>query len=123
MKKTTIATIPSTSIGLDLSDRTFQFCELNAADEIVDEGQLRLNQNGSSVLLMQLPKQFMWECFKLWERWRLPPRNSAARSDILILDRITREAIDFGWWFALSKSRRVRSATKCLDPECLSSYG
>jgi len=44
MKKTTIATIPSTTIGLDLSDRTFQFCELNAAGEIVDEGQLRLNR-------------------------------------------------------------------------------
>ena len=46
MKKHTIDTtpIPSTTIGLDLSDRTFQFCELNQAGEIVDEGQLRLNR-------------------------------------------------------------------------------
>jgi hypothetical protein len=44
MKKTTTATIPSTTIGLDLSDPTLRFCELNAAGKIVDEGQHRLNR-------------------------------------------------------------------------------
>jgi len=46
MKKNIILapTIPATTIGLDLSDRTLQFCELNAAGEIVEEGQLKLNR-------------------------------------------------------------------------------
>jgi transposase len=46
MKKNIILsqTIPATTIGIDLSDRTFQFCELNAAGEIVDEGQRKLDR-------------------------------------------------------------------------------
>lgn len=47
MKKNIIVsnTIPSTTIGLDLSDRTFQFCELNAAGDIVGEGQRKLDRH------------------------------------------------------------------------------
>jgi hypothetical protein len=63
MKKTTIVTIPSTTIGLDLSDRTFQFCELNAAGEIVDEGQLRLNRATVLGYLTAKPPARVW-------RWR-----------------------------------------------------
>jgi transposase len=46
MKKNSIlaTTIPATTIGLDLSDRTLQFCELNASGEIVAEGQLKLDR-------------------------------------------------------------------------------
>jgi transposase len=46
MKKNVILahTIPATTIGLDLSDRTLRFCELNAAGEIVEEGQLKLDR-------------------------------------------------------------------------------
>ena len=45
MKKKTIvaAALPATTIGLDLSDRTFQFCELNAAGDLV-EGQRKLDR-------------------------------------------------------------------------------
>jgi transposase len=47
MKKNNIVanTIPATTIGIDLSDRTFQFCQLNAAGEIVEEGQRKLDRN------------------------------------------------------------------------------
>lgn len=47
MKKNIILAnpIPSTTIGLDLSDRTFQFCELNGGGEIVEEGQRQLDRN------------------------------------------------------------------------------
>jgi transposase len=38
-------TIPPTTIGIDLSDRTFQFCELNAAGDIVEEGQRKLDRS------------------------------------------------------------------------------
>jgi len=46
MKKkiTRVSAIPVLTIGLDLSDRTAQFCELSAAGEIVAEGQLKLNR-------------------------------------------------------------------------------
>jgi len=46
MKKNAIlaTTIPATTIGLDLSDRTLQFCELNASGEIVGEGQCKLDR-------------------------------------------------------------------------------
>ena len=46
MKKNIILsnTIPTTTIGLDLSDRTFQFCQLNAAGDIVEEGQRKLDR-------------------------------------------------------------------------------
>lgn len=46
MKKNTISIceIPQLTIGLDLSDRSFQFCELNAQGEIVAEGQLKLTR-------------------------------------------------------------------------------
>jgi len=46
MKKNTIlsAQIPALTIGIDLSDRTFQFCEMDAGGEIVAEGQLKLNR-------------------------------------------------------------------------------
>jgi transposase len=47
MKKNTIVatTIPPTTIGLDLSDRTLRFCELNGSGEIVEEGQLKLDRS------------------------------------------------------------------------------
>ena len=38
-----IAEIPELTIGLDLSDRTFRFCELNAKGEIINEGQAKLD--------------------------------------------------------------------------------
>ena len=46
MKKNTIPVceIPELTIGLDLSDRSFQFCELNAAGEIVGEGNRKLDR-------------------------------------------------------------------------------
>jgi transposase len=46
MKKNTIlsTTIPAVTIGLDVSDRTLRFCEVNASGEIVAEGQLRLDR-------------------------------------------------------------------------------
>ncbi len=46
MKKNTIPVceIPELTIGLDLSDRSFQFCELNAAGEIVEEGNRKLDR-------------------------------------------------------------------------------
>jgi len=46
MKKNSIpaSEIPGLTIGLDLSDRSFQFCELNAQGEIVNEGQLKLDR-------------------------------------------------------------------------------
>lgn len=49
MKKNTIPVcdIPELTIGLDLSDRTFRFCELNAKGEIVGEGQRKLGSRES----------------------------------------------------------------------------
>lgn len=46
MKKNIIpvSEVPEVTIGLDLSDRSFQFCELNAQGEIVREGQLKLDR-------------------------------------------------------------------------------
>jgi len=46
MKKNSIpvSEIPELTIGLDLSDHSFQFCELNAKGEIVNEGQLKLDR-------------------------------------------------------------------------------
>jgi transposase len=46
MKKNSIPVceIPERTIGLDLSDRTLRFCELNAKGEIVQEGQLKLDR-------------------------------------------------------------------------------
>ena len=46
MKKNTIPVceIPELTIGLDLSDRSFQFCELNAAAETVEEGNRKLDR-------------------------------------------------------------------------------
>lgn len=45
MKKhtTPVCEIPELTIGLDLSDRTFQFCELNHQGAIIREGQARLD--------------------------------------------------------------------------------
>jgi transposase len=45
MKKNSIpaSEIPELTIGLDLSDRSFQFCELNAKGEIINQGQLKLD--------------------------------------------------------------------------------
>ena len=40
MKNSITAIIPEATIGLDLSDRTAQYCEINAAGEIVEEGKL-----------------------------------------------------------------------------------
>lgn len=43
MKNSIIPLIPEATIGLDLSDRTAQYCEINAAGEIVEEGKLKLD--------------------------------------------------------------------------------
>ncbi len=43
MKNSITPLIPELTIGLDLSDRTARYCELNAAGEIVEEGQLKLD--------------------------------------------------------------------------------
>src|SRR5215831_14317161 len=58
MKKhtTAICEIPELTIGLDLSDRTFQFCELNAKGEIVTEGQLKLDPPSLKKYLVSRPK-------------------------------------------------------------------
>lgn len=57
MKKNIILanTIPAITIGLDLSDRTFQFCELNAAGEVVEEGQRKLDRPTLSRFLAGKP--------------------------------------------------------------------
>lgn len=39
-----VSSIPELTIGLDLSDRSFRFCELNQAGEIVAEGQVKLDR-------------------------------------------------------------------------------
>src|SRR5258708_39230887 len=58
MKKNSIpvSEIPELTIGLDLSDRSFQFCELNAKGEIVKEGQLKLNRTSLRKYLAAQPK-------------------------------------------------------------------
>ena len=58
MKKNIIpvSEFPELTIGLDLSDRTFQFCELNATDEIVKEGQLKLDRSTLRKYLASQPK-------------------------------------------------------------------
>lgn len=58
MKKNTIPVcdIPEWTIGLDLSDRTFQFCELNAKGEIVGEGQRKLDRANLKKYLASRPK-------------------------------------------------------------------
>jgi len=45
MKKniTPVSEIPELTIGLDLSDRTAQYCELDAAGRMLGEGQIKLN--------------------------------------------------------------------------------
>ncbi len=48
-------TIPATTIGIDLSDRTFQFCQLNAAGEIVEEGQASLTRAALGKFLASRP--------------------------------------------------------------------
>jgi transposase len=44
MKNGITPCIPELTIGLDLSDRTARYCELNAAGEIVEEGQIKLDR-------------------------------------------------------------------------------
>ena len=39
-----VSSIPELTIGLDLSDRSFRFCELNRQGEIVAEGEARLDR-------------------------------------------------------------------------------
>jgi len=58
MKKNIIvsAVIPAITIGIDLSDRTFQFCELNSAGEIVEEGQRKLDRATLSQWLAAKPE-------------------------------------------------------------------
>ena len=58
MKKNTILSreIPERTIGLDLSDRTFQFCELNAQGEIVNEGQHKLDPASLKKYLASRPQ-------------------------------------------------------------------
>lgn len=36
--------IPETTIGFDISDKTLSYCELNAAGEVVEEGELKLTR-------------------------------------------------------------------------------
>lgn len=48
--------IPDATIGLDLSDRTFQFCELNARGEIVEEGKRTLNRTALARYLAKKPE-------------------------------------------------------------------
>jgi transposase len=58
MKKNIILSreIPELTIGLDLSDRTFQFCELNAQGEIVGEGQGKLDSASLKKYLASRPQ-------------------------------------------------------------------
>jgi transposase len=58
MKKNSIPVceIPELTIGLDLSDRTFQFCALNAKGEIVQEGQGKLDRASLRKFLAAQPK-------------------------------------------------------------------
>jgi len=58
MKKNSISVseIPELTIGLDLSDRTFQFCELNAKGEMVREGQHKLDRPSLRRYLTGRPK-------------------------------------------------------------------
>ena len=58
MKKNIIPVceIAEWTIGLDLSDRTFQFCELNAKGEVVDEGQGKLDRASLKKYLAARPK-------------------------------------------------------------------
>lgn len=58
MKKNSIpaSAIPELTIGLDLSDRSFQFCELNANGEIVQEGQLKLDPPSLRKYLASQPR-------------------------------------------------------------------
>jgi transposase len=44
VKNSITSSIPEATIGLDLSDRTAQYCEINAAGEIVEEGKLKLDR-------------------------------------------------------------------------------
>ena len=41
---TTVAPLPARTIGLDLSDRTLRYCELDAAGTIIAEGALKLTR-------------------------------------------------------------------------------
>jgi transposase len=50
------STFASTTIGLDLSDRSFQFCQLNTAGDIVEEGNLRLNRGTLLRFLVSRPE-------------------------------------------------------------------
>lgn len=58
MKKNSIpaSRIPELTIGLDLSDRSFQFCELNATGEIVGEGRFKLDRASLQKYLASQPK-------------------------------------------------------------------
>jgi transposase len=58
MKKNIIpaSELPELTIGLDLSDRSFQFCELNAQGEIVNQGQLKLDRATLRKYLASQPK-------------------------------------------------------------------
>lgn len=58
MKKNTapVSEIPVLTIGLDLSDRTAQFCELSASGEIEAEGQIGLNRGALGRYLSAKPR-------------------------------------------------------------------
>jgi transposase len=58
MKKniTPVCDIPELTIGLDLSDRTFQFCELNRNGEVQSEGQRKLDPASLKKYLAGQPK-------------------------------------------------------------------
>ena len=57
MKKNSIpvSEILELTIGLDLSDRSFRFCELNAKGEIASEGQLKLDRASLGKYLSSRP--------------------------------------------------------------------
>lgn len=58
MKKNNISVceIPELTIGLDLSDRTFRFCELNGKGEVMKEGQAKLDRTSLKKYLSAQPK-------------------------------------------------------------------
>jgi len=57
MKKNSIpvSEVPELTIGIDLSDRTFQYCALSAAGEIVEEGERKLDSGSLRKFLASQP--------------------------------------------------------------------
>jgi hypothetical protein len=57
MKKNIISVceVPELTIGIDLSDRTFRYCALNAEGKIVDEGERKLDPDSLRKFLAAQP--------------------------------------------------------------------